>query len=184
MLLSDGVIRLVPLDTTHVDFVTAVRTDWRNYEFFFDFHLATREQELDWITRVGNDASQVNLVMLSDDDGGRAVGTISLTSIDRRSRHAEYGRLYVDPEFRRCGFARRASMLILQYAFDELNLRRVYLRVFSDNHSASDLYRGLGFEEEGCLRQHVYKNGVYRDVTLMGMFASDFRGSDPGRQVA
>jgi len=171
VLLDDDVVRLVPLDTSFVEFLTAVRTDWRNYEFFFDFHLATRDQELEWIARVGHDASQANFVMLSIEDGERAVGTISLTSIDRRSRHAEYGRLFVDPEFRKCGFAKRASELILQYAFDELNLRRIYLRVFSDNQRAIGLYRGLGFEEEGRLRQHVYKDGAYRDVTLMALFA-------------
>jgi diamine N-acetyltransferase len=171
MLLSDGVVRLVPLDASFVDYLTAIRTDWRNYDYFFDFHLATRQQQLDWIARVSQDASQANFVIVPVDAPTQPLGTVSLTSIDRRSHHAEYGRAFVDPGQRRRGIARRASELIVGYAFCELNLRRLYLRVFADNEPAIRLYRRLGFEEEGRLRQHVFKNGRYRDVTIMARFA-------------
>jgi diamine N-acetyltransferase len=61
----------------------------------------------------------------------------------------------------------------VRYAFSELNLRRIYLRVFAENEGAILLYRRLGFEQEGCLRQHVYKNGRYRDVLVMALLRSD-----------
>ncbi len=172
MLLHDEVVRLAPLDSTHVDFITAVRTDWANYEYFFDFHLASREQELRWIAQVTQDASQANFVICPADEPQHPVGTISLTSIDRRSRNAEYGRIFLSPEARGCGVMQRASRILLRYGFDELNLHKIYLRVFSDNERAVRLYRSLGFEEEGRLRQQVFKDGVYRDVTLMAIFTN------------
>src|SRR5919204_1832968 len=109
MLLSDGVVRLVPLDSSFVDYVTSIRADWRNYDYFFDFHLATREQELAWIARVSQDPAQTNFVIAPADGAVEPLGTISLTAIDRRSRHAEYGRLFVAPTQRRPGGARPPS---------------------------------------------------------------------------
>jgi diamine N-acetyltransferase len=171
MLLRDDQIRLVPLDASFVDFLIGVRTNWANYEYFFEFGPVTRASELAWISRSVEDRSQVNFVIVSTEPEALAVGTISLTSIDTRSRHAEYGRVFVDPANRRGGVATRASRLLLAYAFRELNLRRVYLRVFAENARAIELYTRLGFVEEGRLREHVYKDGSYRDVVLMAVFA-------------
>jgi RimJ/RimL family protein N-acetyltransferase len=152
--------------------LTGIRTDWANYDYFFDFGLVTRASELVWICKAAEDRSQANFVILSSEQPDCApIGTISLTSIDLHSRHAEYGRLYVDPAQRRGGVATRASHLIVEYGFRELNLRRIYLRVLADNHDAIELYKRLGFAEEGRLLQQVYKNGTYRDVVLMGLFA-------------
>jgi diamine N-acetyltransferase len=171
MLLNDDQVKLVPLDSTHVDFIAAVRTNWENYQFFFDFHLASREQELEWIHRVTHDPDQANFVIFPVKSPQEPAGTISLTSIDRRSRNAEYGRIYLAAKHRGTGLMRRASQLVLRYGFCELNLHKIYLRVFSDNEPAKRLYRELGFKDEGTLRQQVYKDGVYRDVNYMAMFA-------------
>ncbi len=180
MLLSDEVVRLAPMDSTHVDFITDVRTDWANYEYFFDFHLSSREQELRWIAEVTQDPSQANFVIYPVESPDQPVGTISLTSIDRRSRNAEYGRIYLSAAARGANMMQRASVILLRYGFDELNLHKIYLRVFSDNERAARMYRGLGFEEEGRMRQQVYKDGVYRDVTYMAVFADAFRQAPVG----
>ena len=177
MLLHDDVARLVPMDSTHVDFITAIRSDWQNYEYFFDFHLASREQEAEWIARVTKDASQANFIIYPASCGDEPAGTISLTSIDRRSRNAEYGRIYLSPRFRGAGMIQHASSILLRFGFHELNLHKIYLRVFSDNERAVRLYRSLGFEHEGCLREQVYKDGRYRDVSFMGIFSEAVSGS-------
>ena len=173
MLLRDEEVVLVPLSLEFVDFVTQIRTDWANYDYFFNFGLATRDQELEWIGRAISDPTQLNFVIVSAAEKPEPIGTISLTNLDWRSRNAEYGRLYIDRSWRRRGLAWRASRLMLRYAFSELNLRRIYLRVFAENEGAILLYRRLGFEQEGCLRQHVYKNGRYRDVLVMALLRSD-----------
>jgi UDP-4-amino-4,6-dideoxy-N-acetyl-beta-L-altrosamine N-acetyltransferase len=111
---------------------------------------------------------------------GEAVGTIALVNLDWRNRRAELGRVLVAPgASRRSGFGREICRLALDYAFRHLNLHRVYLEVFADNEAAVGLYRRLGFREEGCLRQHVFAEGAYRDVLLFAMLAGDFRGDLP-----
>jgi putative acetyltransferase len=48
-----------------------------------------------------------------------------------------------------------------------LNLRRLELEVYTDNESAIRLYERFGFEREGTLRQHAFRNGRYVDAYLM-----------------
>jgi RimJ/RimL family protein N-acetyltransferase len=105
MLLSDDRVRLVPLDESFVDFLTTIRMDWANYDYFFDFHMASRQRELDWIARATIDPTQANFVILPVASHVEPIGTISLTDIDPRSRHAEYGRLFVAAQQRGSGVA-------------------------------------------------------------------------------
>ena len=48
------------------------------------------------------------------------------------------------------GYGYEVMQLVLRFAFDELNLHRVQLTVFSYNERAIALYEKLGFHREGC----------------------------------
>ena len=39
---------------------------------------------------------------------------------------------------------------------------------------AIDIYRHIGFKDEGILRQTVFKNGTYLDTHVLGMLRSDY----------
>ena len=64
--------------------------------------------------------------------------------------------------------------LLLQYAFSQMNLNRVYLRVCADNERAVRCYEKCGFREEGRFREHVYLDGQYRDVLQMAILQREF----------
>ena len=67
------------------------------------------------------------------------------------------------------GLAREALGLVVGYAFETLNLHKLYLRVVAFNKRALALYRAFGFVEEGVQRQHAFLRGRYYDVVLMGV---------------
>lgn len=66
-------------------------------------------------------------------------------------------------------------MELLNKAFNEYGLHRVYLTVFADNESAIHLYEKCGFIKEGQLRKHIYKDGKYVDWCLYGILAEEFK---------
>lgn len=79
------------------------------------------------------------------------------------------------------GYGYEVMQLALQFAFDELNLHRVQLTVFSYNERAIALYEKLGFQREGVHREHLQRDGRRYDMYLYGLLRSEWedRNSTP-----
>ncbi len=73
------------------------------------------------------------------------------------------------------GYGREAMQLALGFAFDELNLHRVELTVFSYNQAAITLYEKLGFQREGAHRQFLQRDGERYDMYLYGLLRSEWQ---------
>jgi RimJ/RimL family protein N-acetyltransferase len=78
------------------------------------------------------------------EDGGRAVGTITLYNIAKDGAEAEWGRLVVDPEQRGHGYGGRALALLIAHA-RELGVRTLRCEVLEGNDVAAATYRQAGF---------------------------------------
>jgi RimJ/RimL family protein N-acetyltransferase len=63
---------------------------------------------------------------------------------------------------------------LLRYGFQQLNLHRIYLRVFSENQRAVHLYEKLGFQQEGRWRQAEFRSGRYHDILWMGLLRDEW----------
>jgi len=72
------------------------------------------------------------------------------------------------------GLGQEATELALRFAFQELNLHRVQLTVFSYNQRAIALYEKLGFSREGVFREHVQRDGRRFDMILYGLLRREW----------
>ncbi|RIK31444.1 MAG: N-acetyltransferase [Anaerolineae bacterium] len=103
------------------------------------------------------------------------IGACQLHHIDPLSRSAELQvRLGAVGE-RNKGYGTEAVRQLLRFGFNDLNLHRVYLHVFSANAPAIRVYEKLGLSREGLLRQAVHLDGRYEDVILMGILRDEFK---------
>src|SRR5215218_4884038 len=100
---------------------------------------------------------------------GDAVGLLVATPTDQERRVFQLSLLIGDPGEWGKGLARDALDAFLDIAFDEWNVRRVWLEVEADNDRAERLYRSAGFELEATLRGARYRHGVRRDVRRFGL---------------
>ncbi len=73
------------------------------------------------------------------------------------------------------GYGQDATRLLLDYAFNLLNLNSVMLGAFSFNERAINCYRRVGFKEIGRQRQARIIAGRKFDVVLMDMLAEEFQ---------
>ena len=63
----------------------------------------------------------------------------------------------------------------LDYAFNILNLRKIYFHVISFNKaSRQNLEKYFKCKNEGCLKKHVFWNNEYHDVLILSLFKDDF----------
>lgn len=116
---------------------------------------------------------------------GVHIGNIGLHDLDWKNRNAQLGVVIGEKAYWGLGYGSDAIRTLLRFAFDEMNLHRVHLRVFDFNERAIRCYRRCGFREEGCLRQGLYRGGAYHDVLLMGILREEFRAmSEAAAQTA
>ena len=91
------------------------------------------------------------------------VGVIGLLAIDYTSKKAEYYITLGSTEHKRMGIATKATMMILEYAFVDLNLNKIYLTVDADNIAACNLYESTGFVCEGNFAEDQERRGQLVD---------------------
>jgi len=107
-----------------------------------------------------------------DDD--RLVGMTRLYDVEPLHRTAVLGISIGRKSEWSKGFGTDASRTTIRYGFQELNLHRIWLDVFGYNDRAQELYRRLGFSEEGRLREHLARDGRRYDVVLMGLLRTEW----------
>ena len=106
---------------------------------------------------------------------GQFVGICALFNFDWTGRSAELGLTIGDPNFWGQGYGSEAVRLLTDYGFRYRNLRKIWLRVHGVNSRAQRTYRKFGFIKEGELRSHVYANGSYDSLILMGILRSEWK---------
>ncbi len=72
------------------------------------------------------------------------------------------------------GYGTDAMSIILRYAFNELNLRRVGLIVFDYNPRAIRSYEKVGFVYEGRIREVMHRDGKRWDFLYMGLLREEW----------
>lgn len=124
-------------------------------------------QEKEWFENLGN---KENVVLVIVTKAGKHIGNIGLHKIDYISRIAELGIIIGDKEEWRKGYATEAERLMLDYGFKELNLQKIYAKIFADNIGSKKAAVKNGAVIEGTLKNHIYKNGKYNDQVCLAFF--------------
>lgn len=106
----------------------------------------------------------------------KPIGVTSLIKIDYKNRNAECIIDIGEKDAWGKGYGAEAMKLLLDYGFMELNLHRIYLRVFSFNSRAIKLYEKVGFKQEGISREAIFRNGAWHDIIHMAVLQSEYFG--------
>ncbi|GAB1420776.1 GNAT family protein [Anaerolineales bacterium] len=123
--------------------------------------------EFERSSQSGPPTEQVNFAI---DVDGKLIGQCGIYRFDRLAHHCQLGITIGDKAYWGKGYGREAVGLLVDYAFRYRNMRKVGLKVYASNERAIRAYQSVGFVEEGRLREHVFSNGAYEDVILMGIF--------------
>jgi len=91
-------------------------------------------------------------------------------------RNDEYGILgyWIGKPYWGSGYCTEAARAVLQYAFGELQMNRVYAHHLQHNPASGRVMQKIGMQHEGHLRQHAKKWGEFLDVEAYGILRSEF----------
>lgn len=107
--------------------------------------------------------------------GGIPVGLIGLLEIDSIHKKAEYYICIGENKYKGKGIARSATRMLIEYAFNELGLNKVYLNVDADNVIACRLYEKCGFTCEGYFKKDMFHRGDFIDRKRYAILAESWK---------
>lgn len=98
------------------------------------------------------------------------IGNVSLDLVDFLNRNARFSIFLAEEDVRGKGYGTRATNILLEYAFNYLNLNKIYAKMDAKRKDVQRYYEKIGFVPEGIMRRHEFRNGEYIDKMIMAIF--------------
>lgn len=110
-----------------------------------------------------------------DVDPDRHLGNVSVWWVSKANAVGEIG-YWVRSDENRSGVCTEATARVLRFAFEELRMHRVVLRIAVGNRGSERVAEKLGFTLEGTLREEVKVGDIWLDHTAWGLLDREWRG--------
>ena len=111
--------------------------------------------------------------LIGEDGAAGPCGFAILRGLALPERAIELKRVAVSTPGRGRGSA--LLRLVIRQVFEDLGAHRLWLDVYADNARARAAYRGLGFVEEGTLRDGALRADGFVSLVLMSMLEHEYR---------
>lgn len=111
---------------------------------------------------------------IEDLETGRYIGGCGINGINWLSRIATIGIFIGDKNFWGKGYGTDAVKTLVKFIFEQMNMNKIKLNVFSFNERAKGCYEKCGFKVEGHLKQELFRDGKYYDEFTMAIFFEDW----------
>lgn len=103
----------------------------------------------------------------------KLAGVIGLHYINWTNKSTLIG-YWLGEEFQGKGIMTNACKTIVGYCFEELGLKRIEIRVATENFKSQAIPERLGFTKEGCLRSVAILYDKYIDLYVYGLLREEF----------
>jgi RimJ/RimL family protein N-acetyltransferase len=107
-------------------------------------------------------------------EGQRHVGNINLHGYHPIHRFISLGIMIGEASARGRGIGKETCSLVIQHAFDHLNIHKVIAGTVVENVGMTKVFTQLGFTIEGTFVQHYYLEGRYHDTYRFGLLRENF----------
>lgn len=107
----------------------------------------------------------------------KAIGNLGLGHIDWINGWANAFLFIGEPEYWNKNIATEATELLIEYAFDELNLNKLQGGAAVENIGSWTVAEKMGFKLEGIRKHTMYIDGKYVDVKTHSLLKKDWLNS-------
>jgi RimJ/RimL family protein N-acetyltransferase len=172
--LSSGSVELREIDVTDAEGLFPIVTAEAVRRFYSPPPKTPAEfrRFIDW-TRQRHTQGDHVCFTVGTKSGGAPCGLFQLRRREGGFHVAEWG-FCLTPSLWSTGIFVECATLVLDYAFDTLQLHRLEARVVVENVRATGALAKLGAVPEGILRQSFFSDGRYQDETLWAVLRQDW----------
>ena len=124
-----------------------------------------------WFEKVNGDSNRIDCTILYNE---MPVGVIGLLDIDQVNKKAEYYICIGEQDYKGKGIARKASELLIKYAFEKAGINKIYLYTEEENKPAQKLFERLGFRKEGLIRDDLIYCGRVVNRYVYGLLKEEY----------
>jgi len=157
-----------------IDWIDSKRLmmNWSGSLFSFPLTL----QSVAWYIEDVNDiaTSEAFVYKAVDDITGKVVGHISLGGISQKNKAGRISRVFVSKENEGKGYCKQMVEAVLKVGFDDLNLHRIALGVYSFNTGAIKCYQNAGMHIEGVNRDVLQFENEWWSLVEMSMLQNEW----------
>lgn len=140
---------------------------------FLHYDLPLNEEKTtQWFMRNMDRTDRFDGVILAD---GIAIGLIGLLGIDKKNSKAEFYIAIGETSYKGKGVAKQATQLLLKYAFEELELNRVYFFTETENIIVQKMFERIGFKQEGLLEEDILSHGKLVSRYVYALLKKDWQ---------
>lgn len=136
-------------------------------------YLYTFEDEKKWYDNMSATKDNYSFAIETLDDK-KYIGGCGINEIDWKNSVVTVGIFIGDKEYWGKGYGTDAMMVLVKFIFEQMNLHKIKLHVYSFNVRAIKSYEKCGFVREGLLRQEMYRDGKYSDEVVMGLLSDEY----------
>lgn len=105
---------------------------------------------------------------------GRLAGEINLSSVQRGPFQSAYAGYWIDESYAGHGYTPEALVLLVQFAFEQLQLHRVQISIIPRNIRSRRVVEKLKVREEGLALRYLEINGVWEDHVRYAITAEEW----------
>lgn len=132
------------------------------------------KDENEWFENSSRSTKNKIMLAIVDRKTKKLIGSMGIHDIDYISGTATTGSIIGDQKYWGLGYGTEAKMLLLEFVFTELNIRKVYSEVIAYNGRSLAFSNKCGYKEEARLKDHYYKGGEYHDQVILSVYRPDW----------
>jgi UDP-4-amino-4,6-dideoxy-N-acetyl-beta-L-altrosamine N-acetyltransferase len=149
----------------HLEIVRKWRMSPEVSKYMYTDPVITPEQQRNWYEKLKKDPIRRYWIIRVDAD---FVGVINFYNIDLINKRCSWAYYLGETSVRGKGVGKQIELNVLSHVFDDLRLNKLCCEVLAFNDLVVKIHQKYGAKIEGKLKKHIYKNGVFHDVIVMG----------------
>lgn len=153
------------------DYINKNRDHLKKWINWINF-IQTIEHEKQYLESLPTDIHKADTIALGIWEEDKVIGSMGLINIDRMNKSAVFG-YGLDQDYQHMGIITDSGQKFLTYAFKELGLHRIEVRIAQNNFRSKAVARRLGFKSEGTLRQAYYLHNTFIDCDLFSKLKNE-----------